>query len=93
MEIVNIRLVSTGKVDKPKLEFASDDSTKIKKSKRKVWFGMWKETEIFNRESLPTGYRFSGPAIVEESGGTSIIPQNWSVIVHSNGSLLRNYKN
>ena len=93
VEIVNIRLVSTGKVDKPKLEFTSDDSTKIKKSKRKVWFGMWKETEIFNRESLPTGYRFSGPAIVEESGGTSIIPQNWSVIVHSNGSLLCNYKN
>ena len=55
---------------------------------RDVWFGGWKETNIFTRANLPLGFSFEGPAIVEEAGGTSIVPPGWTVTVDNSGELL-----
>ena len=90
-EIVNIRLVSTGDVDKPTLEFIPSSGGEALTGQRPVWFDEWTETKIYTRSNLPLGYAFKGPAIVEEAGGTSIIPPEWAITVDDSGGLLCHY--
>lgn len=87
-EIVNIRLVSSGEVDKPALNFAPDAHEAPGPRVRRVWFGGWVDTAIYDRADLPAGYVFSGPAIIEEAGGTSIVPPGWTVRVHETGAMI-----
>lgn len=55
---------------------------------RSVGFGGWTDTAIYDRADLPVGYVFSGPAIIEEAGGTSIVPSGWMVRVHESGAMI-----
>lgn len=87
-EIVNIRLVSIGEVDKPALNFAPDAQSAPTPRRRKVWFGGRTDTAIYDRADLPVGFVFSGPAIIEEAGGTSIVPPGWIVRVHESGAMI-----
>jgi N-methylhydantoinase A len=87
-EIVNIRLVSLGIVDKPTLAFTSGDGKDLIVEERKVWFGDdWMDCPIYNRDRMQAGFSLVGPAIIEESGGTSIVPPGWKVTVLEAGSL------
>jgi N-methylhydantoinase A len=90
-EIVNIRLVSLGIVDKPALAFTSDipaNSDPILEH-RKAWFGTgWTDCPIYDRAKMPGGLTITGPAIIEESGGTSVVPPDWKVTVHDSGTLI-----
>ena len=87
-EIVNIRLVSLGIVDKPTLAFTSGDGTDLIVEERKVWFGDgWTDCPIYNRDRMEAGFSLVGPAIIEEAGGTSIVPPGWKVTVLEAGSL------
>ena len=55
---------------------------------RKVWFGDgWTDCPIYNRDRMQAGFSLVGPAIIEESGGTSIVPPGWKVTVLEAGSL------
>ena len=87
-EIVNIRLVSIGEVDKPALNFAPEAQGVPQPRSRRVWFGDWTDTAIYDRADLPVGWMFSGPAIIEEAGGTSIVPPGWTVRVHESGAMI-----
>jgi N-methylhydantoinase A len=87
-EIVNIRLVSIGEVDKPALNFAPDTQGAPTPRRRSVWFGGWTDTAIYDRADLPVGWVFSGPAIIEEAGGTSIVPPGWTARVHESGAMV-----
>ena len=41
---------------------------------RKVYFmGKWMKTSIYNRSLLKSGNSFAGPAIIEDTGATSVI--------------------
>ncbi|MBK17655.1 MAG: hypothetical protein CMM52_02270 [Rhodospirillaceae bacterium] len=87
-EIVNIRLVSLGIVDKPALAFSSDNTGDVIVEERKVWFGDdWADCPIYNRDYMEAGFSLVGPAIIEEAGGTSIVPPGWTVTVLEAGSL------
>ena len=87
-EIVNIRLVSLGLVDKPTLSFQQAATGDPIVERRKVWFDQgWVDCPIYDRSRLGPGASFQGPAIIEEAGGTSIVPPNWSVTVHASGAL------
>jgi len=87
-EIVNIRLVSIGEVDKPALSFAPATREASAPHLRSVWFGGWTDTAIHDRADLPSGMTFAAPAIVEEAGGTTIVPPGWTVHVHESGALI-----
>ena len=87
-EIVNIRLVSIGEVDKPALSFVPDAKAAPVPRHRKVWFGGWADTAVHDRSDLPVGWVLSGPAIIEEAGGTSIVPPGWTVRVHESGAMV-----
>jgi N-methylhydantoinase A len=87
-EIVNIRLVSLGVVNKPTLAFNGGDGINVIVEERKVWFGDdWTDCPIYNRDRMETGFSFVGPGIIEEAGGTSIVPPGWNVTVLEAGSL------
>ena len=55
---------------------------------RKVWFeGKWRETSVYERNEVGPGAVVEGPAIVEESGATTVIPPGWRAAVHESGHL------
>ncbi len=88
-EIVNLRLVSTGQVDKPALDLAPRGDGDPLVETRRVWFdGSWVDTPVLDRERLTPGSAFKGPAIVEEAGGTAVVPPGWQVRAHDSGALL-----
>ena len=88
IEIVNVRLVSIGEVDKPAVDFAPAGSGDPVIERRPVWFGEWCETPVVDRERLAAGWRTEGPAIVEEAGGTTVAPPGWTVEVGPSGALM-----
>ena len=87
VEIVNVRLVSIGEVDKPALDFTPQRAGDPVLERRSVWFGEWRETPVLDRERLPVGSRTEGPAIVEEAGGTTVAPPGWTIEVDPSGAL------
>jgi len=88
VEMVNIRLVSYGLVDKPELKFSPERAVDLIVENRRVWFGDdWTDCPIYDRAAMPAGFGLTGPAIIEEAGGTSVVPPNWRVTVHSSGAL------
>jgi N-methylhydantoinase A len=87
-EIVNVRLASTGRVEKPELSFSPARTGSLHIETRTVWFSEPVECPVLSREAMAEGYAFSGPAIVEEAGGTSVIPHRWSATVGGNGAFL-----
>ena len=88
IEIVNVRLVTIGEVDKPVVDFAPTGSGDPVIERRPVWFGEWCETPVVDRERLAGGWRAEGPAIVEEAGGTTVAPPGWTVEVDPSGALM-----
>ena len=87
-EIVNIRLVSRGLADKPALSFSPEREGDPLIERRPVWFDDgWVDCPVYDRAAMPAGYALDGPAIVEEAGGTSVVPPRWRIAVHESGSL------
>lgn len=87
VEIVNVRLVSIGEVDKPAFDLAPRGAGDPVVERRPVWFGEWRDTPVFDRERLPAGRRIEGPAILEEEGGTTVAPPGWTIEVDPGGAL------
>lgn len=87
-EIVNLRLVSVGQVDKPRFDFSSVSDRAPEVGQRLVWFGDWTESRVYDRAAMPIGFGFEGPAIVEEAGGTTVLPPSWRAVVEDSGALI-----
>jgi len=89
VEIVNIRLVSLGIVDKPTLSFAQEEGGNPLIETRQVWFeDAWCDCPVLDRRKLPPDSEVQGPAIIEEAGGTSVVPSGWKISVHPSGALI-----
>ena len=88
IEIVNVRLVSIGDVDKPVVDFTPTGGGEPVIERRQAWFGEWRETPVLDRERLPVGWRIEGPAIVEEAGGTTVAPPGWTIEIDASGALM-----
>ncbi len=60
------------------------------KARRQVLFpgeGKWLDTAIHDRHKLALGERLSGPAIIEQTDSTTLLPPGWSAEVLSGGAL------
>jgi N-methylhydantoinase A len=77
VEVVNLRLTSVGKT--PPLELKKNKETvggpeAAMTGTRSVYFdGTWLDAKIFNRDALTVGAVISGPAVIEETGSTTLI--------------------
>lgn len=89
VEFVNFRVVGIGKQDKITLK-------KIQKSKKKpearvrrpVFFGEFIDTPIYERKTLRYQDTLEGPAVIEETESTLLIPPGWSCVVDPYGNIL-----
>ena len=87
-EIVNVRLVSIGETVKPEVALATEPSGALELERRPVWFdGGFADCPVLARSAMDGGLAFDGPAIVEETGGTTVVPPGWRVVVHPSGTL------
>ncbi|HEX4366521.1 MAG TPA: hydantoinase/oxoprolinase family protein, partial [Rhodopila sp.] len=91
VEIVNYRVTALGVVDKPALPPWTDGgpADQARTGSRPVVFGgQALETPLYDRMRLAAGVRLVGPAIVDESGSTTLLPPGWCLTVLDHGDLL-----
>jgi N-methylhydantoinase A len=91
-EVVNIRARFTGRTPKPtlpELKRGGPNAAAALVAKSQVLFhGRRNLTVVYDRSLLRVGNRISGPAIVTEYSGTSLIPPDWSARVDRTGNLI-----
>jgi N-methylhydantoinase A len=78
-------------VDKPALPrwSVAGDLARARTSVRPVYFdGAYRDTPVFARARLPAGQRIDGPAVIEESGSTTVVPGVWHAQVQEYGEIL-----
>jgi len=76
IEIVNFCVSGFGMIERPSLPKlpAKPGAKPEPKGRRQVYFdNSMRDTEIFDRATLPPGAQIEGPAIVEEFGSTSVV--------------------
>jgi N-methylhydantoinase A len=93
VEIVNLHLVTLGKVEKTelkKLKKATEDAKYALKEERDVIFeevGMVK-TKIYDLKAMSPGMKIMGPAIVEETSSSTLIYPNMKAELDEYGNLI-----
>jgi N-methylhydantoinase A len=92
VELVNLRVIARGNLPKPDLPEVRRETTlaQARKRTRKVWFrdAGFVDTAIYEREKLPVGASFDGPAIVEQPDTTTVMPPNTNCTVDKYGNLI-----
>jgi N-methylhydantoinase A len=90
VELVNFSVSGFGMIDRPsipKLDIGADAPPK--RDSRPVFFaGAFRETPIYQRVSLPAGFRLDGPAMVEEFGSTTVVFPGQRLEVDVHGILI-----
>ena len=91
-EIVNFRLSGVGETLKPVLTVKRASSRSITEAlieRREVYFdGGFKETPVYQRDLIPEGGHFKGPAICEELGSTVVILPGYFGFVDTLGNII-----
>jgi len=91
VEIVNLRLVGLGRLDKKiktKSTLVSHEAPAPEKSQRALFKGQVYTANIYYRQNLLPGQAFMGPAVIEELTATTVIPPQWRVSVDEYRNLL-----
>lgn len=89
-EIVSFRLSAIGRVTRPELAAwtVHGEPGAAQRGRRQVYFGdACHEVPIYDRARLPLERPFHGPAIIEESGSTTVLPPGWRAHVLALGDL------
>jgi N-methylhydantoinase A len=90
VELVNFCVSGFGVIDRPSIP-KLDPGAKVvpKPGSRPVYFnGSFRETPIYERTSLPAGFRLNGPAVIEEFGSTTVVFPGQSLTVDEHGVLI-----
>jgi N-methylhydantoinase A len=94
VEVVNLRIVAMGIIPKPDLPKVDRKGVlkDAEKPSRKVWFKDvgFVDTAIYERDLLPVGALFEGPAVVEQPDTTTVMPPKTRCRVDGYGNLIIN---
>jgi N-methylhydantoinase A len=78
VELVNLRVIAKGNIPKPNLAEVNGKTTLAQalKGRRPVWFrnAGFIDSTIYERDRLPIGLNFDGPAIIEQPDTTTVMP-------------------
>ncbi|MEE8433193.1 MAG: hydantoinase/oxoprolinase family protein [bacterium] len=98
-EIVNFKLTVLGRMPKPTLprwEPAGNGAHSeelAEQERRPVYFGGgFDQVPVYDRERLPAGAVLDGPAIIEETGSTTVVPPGWRGTVRTLGDILMEWR-
>ncbi|MBN9076774.1 MAG: methylhydantoinase [Rhizobiales bacterium 65-79] len=90
LEVISWRVTTYSPT--PKLRIGSLSSTRAADiSTRKAWFpetNGYVETKVYNRYALHAGEVIQGPAIIEETESTTVVPPGDSFTLDANGNLV-----
>src|SRR5256885_675041 len=89
-EFVNFRVVHTYPLPRPALTPAARSNGSLADARlgeRRAYFESFVPTAIYERARLPLGARLAGPAIVEQSDTTTVIPPGVTALVDDAGNL------
>jgi N-methylhydantoinase A len=92
IELINMRLVCTGRTEKPKFieeEYDGSNPSKAFKKKRDVYLPLKKkftDVDVFDGHKLRYGNKVEGPAIIEQVNTTTFVTPEYSVICDRYGS-------
>jgi N-methylhydantoinase A len=93
VEVVNLRFTGVVRVSKPTPAIHRSAARSMNEAlapERPVYWGAGQkeQTRIYRRELLPESARFDGPAIVEESSTTIVVPHSFAARVDEWGNIV-----
>lgn len=91
IEILALRLRVRGVLARPAAAPTTagpGDQVKARRRRRVRFDGRWHEASIYARADLPTGWRGTGPAIIEQETSTVVVPPAFTVEVGAFGDLI-----
>ena len=87
VEIANTRVAAIGKLPRPENADPMPSDAQPASSRPVYFAGQEQETAIVDRAGLASGSVTQGPAIIEESTATTLVPPGWQVEVITGGHL------
>ena len=92
IDIVTLRVVASGQVPRPSIADIPAQTSRLDdalKVRRPVYLeSRWNiECPVYDRARLGAGAEFSGPAIIEELGSTTVLMDGWQAHVDNQGNL------
>jgi N-methylhydantoinase A len=92
VEIVNLRLVAVGLLDKPEIkseEQGPPDPARAYKEQRRVYMdGRFREVPIYERSRMRCGMEIPSPAIIEQIDSTTVIFPGYSTVIDRYRNLI-----
>jgi len=94
VELVSLRLISTGLVLQAKLSPMAPTGRKLEEARsgeRKIFFGKENGSlncEIYSRDLLEPEHRIAGPAVIEQMDTTTVIHPEQEAMVDSYRNLI-----
>ncbi|MFQ5978463.1 MAG: hydantoinase/oxoprolinase family protein [Candidatus Heimdallarchaeota archaeon] len=91
VEIVNVRVTGVCQSSPPSFpapEEGNESPVDAFWDQREVLFTEWMETDIYLRNRLMAGNRIAGPAVIEQSDSTTVVPPNWIAKCDLSGCLI-----
>ena len=88
LELVNLRLIATVPVERPKLEEKEPEGDAVSDHREANFDGNWTEVPVLDRATLGVGSEVEGPAVVEFAESTCVVRPGWSGKVDEVGTLI-----
>ena len=89
IELVNLCVSGFGLIQRPRMPKLDVGGRATRKSVRPVYLdGAFRNTPIYDRPTLPGGFRLEGPAVVEEFGSTTVVFPGQQLEVDPHGILI-----
>jgi N-methylhydantoinase A len=86
VELITLRVTATIEGDEP--DISHDGSDGARTGERAAYFdGAFRTTAVYDRKRLAAETTLSGPAILEGSESTVVVPPGWDVTVDGRGTL------
>ena len=86
VELITLRVTATVEGDQP--DISHDGSDGARTGEREAYFdGAFRTTAVYDRKRLAAETALSGPAILEGSESTVVVPPGWDVTVDDRGTL------
>ncbi len=87
VEMANIRVAALGRLERPDAAPPAREPARPTRERDVAFGGRRIRTPILDRNGLDTGDTVNGPAIIEESTATTLIPPGWAATVIDGGHL------
>ncbi|TDR88920.1 hydantoinase/oxoprolinase family protein [Enterovirga rhinocerotis] len=92
VEIVSYRVAAWGLSEKltlPQVRAEGRSAEAAETGRRPIAFGgAARDVPVLARDRMPVGHTFSGPALVEEDGASTVVPPGWSAALDPVGCLV-----